>query len=111
MNHLRDRRLLPLLVIALGLGLIAVAVGQRLLHRSPADRGMTEGTITTRTVHGPSLDLSVRYSVDGTTRQVDGTVDKAQFDWQGGAIWVCYVADDPAKASLRLPYDPWCNQK
>ncbi|GAB3588449.1 hypothetical protein [Calidifontibacter terrae] len=108
---MRDRRIIPLLVIAVGVLLIAVALGQRLLHDSTHDRGMTDGTVTARTTSGTDLSLTVRYAVDGKTHQVTGTVDKAQYDWQGGAIWVCYAAKDPAKATLRLPYDPWCNQK
>lgn len=107
-----DRRVVvPLAVIAVGVVLIAVALAGRLLHHSADGRGMTDGTITARTTSGSELDLTVRYTVDGESREVKGSVDKAQFDWQGGAIWVCYVEKDPSQASLRLPYDPWCNQR
>lgn len=70
---------------------------------------MTAGTVSSSTPVGADLDLSVDYVVDGKTRSVKGTVDAAAFAWQGKSIWVCFEVNDPGRASLRLPYDPWCN--
>ena len=101
------------------MGLIAAGLALILLagywwwsqsQRTPP-RSMTEGTITSRTVDGKDLRVTVNYRVGRATHSVTGRVDRAALQWQGGAIWVCYEPGDPTKATLRLPYDPWCTVK
>lgn len=103
---------LPLGLIAVGLVLILLA-GYWWWGRShPAPpRSMTEGTITSRAVEGKDLLVTVDFRVGHDTHSVTGRVDRNALTWQGGAIWVCYEPADPDVATLRLPYDPWCNVK
>lgn len=77
--------------------------------QQPDFRSMTEGTVTSRSADGADLQLTVGYRVGGRSYSVQGSVDADAFEFQGRSVWVCYAPDDPSSASLRLPYDPWCN--
>lgn len=103
---------LPLALLAAGIVLLAWGGFRWWQHSQQPDyRSMTEGTVTSRAVDGGDLQLTVNYRVGSGTHTVKGTVDADAFEFQGRAVWVCYSPDDPTDASLRLPYDPWCNQK
>jgi hypothetical protein len=105
-------RRLPLALVAAGMALLLVGgLWWWQQSRQPHYRSMTEGTVTSRTADGGDLQLTVAYRVGGRAYSAKGKVDADAFEFQGRAIWVCYSPGDPGDAGLRLPYDPWCNQR
>lgn len=78
----------------------------------PARPGMAPATVVTEdAVKDGRAELTVRYTVDGRTRQLTKPVDAGAFSAQGRVAWVCYKPGDATDAAIRLPQDPLCGQK
>lgn len=100
----------PAVIFCAGL-LLLLAGGWWWMQSGPGTAdGMAAGQVVQRSASGQDLDLTVAYEVDGARLETEGTVSRAAFDFQGGAVWVCYDPTDPKDARLRLPMDPWCAQ-
>lgn len=103
--------ILAVLVLA---GLVFFGVQWWQSHRSsgPARPAMTAATVVqTKPGKSGALELTVRFAVDGKTREITKTVDAAAFRTQGGVAWVCYKPGDAGDAAIRLPEDPLCGQR
>lgn len=78
----------------------------------PTRPGMAPASVVSEAPaeHGRA-DLTVRYSVDGQSREITRSINAAAFSIQGGVAWVCYRPGDATDASIRLPEDPLCGQQ
>jgi len=104
-------RLLVLVVLVAAAFLVQQWWGGR-QSGGPARPGMAPATVLKHgTVHGGTTDLTVRYSVDGTSHELTEPVNAQAFRAQGKVAWVCYAPGDPGNASIRLPEDPLCGQR
>lgn len=99
-------------VVLVAAVLLALQWWQGRQPSGPTRTGMAPATVVSNPpAKDGQAELTVRYSVDGQTREVTKSVDAAAFSAQGKVVWVCYKPGDAGDASIRLPQGPLCGQK
>ena len=111
-----SRRQRDWLKAAATLIVVAIVVGYWWQSRQSPDSqspGTALGTVVQSHRDDGRLDLTVSYTVAGTTHETTGAVDAARFRTDGKTVWVCYDLGSPGdtdETRLRLPTDDLCAQ-